>query len=113
MTSGAESSDASAPNAQTNSPSSESCDALASDALRRWREGETADTHALLLSDPGATVSIDVAESVLVLPDGTSIRFPLDSFTRHCLVEGIDQLGYLQKHLEAIRIFEETRSWTP
>ena len=70
-------------------------------------------THAWLLENPGAEVSIDVGESTLTLPDGQSVMYPIDSFARYCLLEGIDQLGYLQQHEEQISRFEETRPWTP
>jgi 3-isopropylmalate/(R)-2-methylmalate dehydratase small subunit len=49
----------------------------------------------------------------LVLPDGRAVTFPMDRFARHCLVEGIDQLGYLLQHADAIRQFEHGRRWTP
>ena len=71
------------------------------------------ETHAWLLENPGAEVVIDIAASTLTLPDGRTVNYPIDSFARHCLLEGIDQLGYLQQHDEQIRNFEETRSWTP
>jgi 3-isopropylmalate/(R)-2-methylmalate dehydratase small subunit len=71
------------------------------------------ETHAWLLENPGAEVSIDVAESTLTLPDGHCVSFPIDRFARHCLLEGIDQLGFLKQHEEQIARFEETRSWTP
>ncbi len=71
------------------------------------------ETHAWLLENPGAEVVIDVAASTLTLPDGHAVNYPIDSFARHCLLEGIDQLAYLQQHDEQIRNFEETRSWTP
>ena len=70
-------------------------------------------THAWLVENPGAEVSIDVAESTLTLPDGRAVEYPIDSFARYCLLEGIDQLGFLQQHDEEITQFEETRSWTP
>ena len=70
-------------------------------------------THAWLLENPGAEVSIDVGESTLTLPDGQSVMYPIDSFARYCLLEGIDQLGFLQQHEEQISRFEETRPWTP
>ncbi len=72
-----------------------------------------ADTLAWLLDNPGAEVEIDVPGSTLTLPDGRSIDFPIDAFARHCLVEGLDQLGFLQSQLDAIRNYEEQRSWTP
>ena len=71
------------------------------------------DTHAWLLKNPGVKVSIDVAESTLSLPDGRSVTYSIDSFARYCLLEGIDQLGFLQQHDEQIEAFEERRNWTP
>ena len=70
-------------------------------------------THRFLLANPGIELDIDVERSTLTLADGRSIEFPLDGFARHCLVEGIDQLGYLRQQLERILAFEEARPWTP
>ena len=66
-----------------------------------------------LLDNPGADVEIDVATTTLSLPDGRSVPFPLDAFARHCLLEGLDQLGYLESQLDAIEGFEEQRTWMP
>ena len=71
------------------------------------------DTHAWLIENPGAEVRIDVAKSTLTLPDGRAVKYPIDGFARYCLLEGIDQLGFLQQHDEQITQFEENRSWTP
>jgi 3-isopropylmalate/(R)-2-methylmalate dehydratase small subunit len=71
------------------------------------------ETHAWLIENPGAEVTIDVAASTLSLRDGRSVNYPIDSFARHCLLEGIDQLGFLQQHDDDIARFEDTRSWTP
>ncbi len=68
------------------------------------------DTHAWLLANPGAEVEIDVVASTLTLPDGTAVAYPIDAFARYCLVEGIDQLGFLLKNLDAIENYEEARS---
>ncbi len=72
-----------------------------------------ADTHRWLLEHPGVALDIDVEAATLSLPDGTCVKFPIDAFARYCLVEGIDQLGFLQQHARAIDSFEENRSWTP
>lgn len=69
--------------------------------------------HEWLVENPGAEIDIDVAASTLTLPDGRAIDFTMDSFARHCLVEGIDQLGFLQQHAAGIAEFEEARSWKP
>jgi len=71
------------------------------------------ETHATLLRNPGMDLTIDLKERSLTLVDGTSIEFPIDDFARYCLLEGIDQLGYLQQQLNHIEQFEESRSWTP
>lgn len=70
-------------------------------------------THAWLVENPGAEVNIDVAKSTLTLPDGRAVKYPIDNFARYCLLEGIDQLGFLQQHEKQIGQFEEARSWTP
>lgn len=70
-------------------------------------------THAWLLDNPGVELTIDVDSSTLQLPDGRTVEFPIESFARHCLLNGIDQLGYLQQHEQHIRRFEENRPWKP
>lgn len=72
-----------------------------------------AETHAWLLANPGVEVEASVIDATLRLPDGRVRRFPIDDFARHCLVEGVDQLGFLQHKESNIRAFEESRSWTP
>ncbi len=70
-------------------------------------------SHALLLDNPGSAVTVDIETSTISLPDGSTTNYPIDEFARHCLLEGVDQLGFLQKHTNDIQLFEETRSWTP
>lgn len=72
-----------------------------------------AGTHGWLLQNPGAEVQIDVAECTLTLPNGEVVGFPIDKFARYCLLEGIDQMGFLLQRLNDIAAFEERRSWTP
>ena len=66
-------------------------------------------THDWLLNHPGAEIEIDVVHSTLTLPAGHTVSYPIDAFARYCLVEGTDQLGFLQQHLEAIAAYEEAR----
>ena len=46
--------------------------------------------HARLLESPGAVVKIDLASQTLTLEDGTAVEFPIDAFSKHCLLEGVD-----------------------
>ena len=71
------------------------------------------DTHTWLLANPGAELAIDIETTSIALPNGKSVNFSMDGFARHCLLEGIDQLGFLRKQLDSIENFEEARSWKP
>lgn len=62
--------------------------------------------HRWLLDHPGVELIIDVREQFIALPDGGRIAFELEPFARHCLLEGVDQLGFLLQHGEAISAFE-------
>ena len=71
------------------------------------------DVHRWLLDNPGADVAIDVENARIELPDGRTANFPIDDFARYCLLEGIDQLGFLRQQLGKIEAFEEARPWKP
>jgi len=64
-------------------------------------------THAWLLANPRAEVSIDVETTTLDLPNGTRVRFPLEGFARYCLLNGVDELGFLLSQDSAIRAYEQ------
>ena len=71
------------------------------------------ETHEWLKDNPGADVTIDVEASSVILPDGRTVGFAMETFARYCLLEGIDQLGFLQSASTAIENFEENRNWKP
>ncbi|MDE2636030.1 MAG: 3-isopropylmalate dehydratase small subunit [Chloroflexota bacterium] len=56
--------------------------------------------------DPSTSVSVDVEAQTLTLPDGRAVRFPLDGFSKYCLLNGVDQLGYLLALDAEIQKFE-------
>ncbi len=62
-----------------------------------------------LLANPGIELDIDVASNTVTLPDGRRFVFPIDGFARTCLLEGVDQLGYLLKHTASIQTYEDAR----
>ena len=64
------------------------------------------EAHRRLLEQPGIELSIDVREQFVALPDGSCIGFELEPFAKHCLLNGIDQLGYLLQQDEAISTYE-------
>jgi 3-isopropylmalate/(R)-2-methylmalate dehydratase small subunit len=66
-------------------------------------------TSQWLLHHPGAQVDIDLESMRLTLPTGTSVAFPIEPFARHCLLNGLDELGYLRSKLSDIERFEAAR----
>jgi 3-isopropylmalate/(R)-2-methylmalate dehydratase small subunit len=60
----------------------------------------------------GETVTVDLAERTLTLADGTRAEFPIESFARHCLLNGVDQLGFLLEHDAAISSYEHAHPAT-
>ncbi len=50
---------------------------------------------SLAQEDAGTTLRVDLEAQTLTLPDGRQVSFPIDGFARHCLLNGVDQLGYL------------------
>ena len=63
-------------------------------------------TSQWLLKHPGAEVDIDLGSARLTLPTGVSLSFPIEAFARHCLLNGLDELGYLQRRLGDIDSYE-------
>jgi len=69
------------------------------------------DTQKQLISlaqeDPTSTVSIDLEAQTITLPDGRAVTFPVDPFSRYCLLNGVDQLGFLINMDAETRAYEE------
>ena len=73
------------------------------------------DVHAELFAeadDPEATVKVDLASQTLTTPGGRKVEFPIDSFSKHCLLEGVDELGYILQHEAQIAAYEARRVWS-
>jgi 3-isopropylmalate/(R)-2-methylmalate dehydratase small subunit len=68
-----------------------------------------APTSQWLLQHPGAELDIDLTALRLTLPTGASISFAVEPFARHCLLNGLDEFGYLRSRLADIERFEAAR----
>jgi 3-isopropylmalate/(R)-2-methylmalate dehydratase small subunit len=68
------------------------------------------ETHLQLMSlieeEPDTEITIDLEKQTVQLPDGRKVEFPIDSFSKTCILQGIDQLGYLQSHASSIESYE-------
>jgi 3-isopropylmalate/(R)-2-methylmalate dehydratase small subunit len=61
---------------------------------------------SLFEEEPSTELVVDLANQAVVLPGGQTIKFPIDPFAKHCLLNGVDQLGFLQSEEEAIVAYE-------
>ena len=62
---------------------------------------------SLAAEEPGLQLTIDLSQQTLQLPDGRQVTFPIDPFSKTCLLEGVDQLGYLLKQAPKIAAYEQ------
>ncbi|MDA0203932.1 MAG: 3-isopropylmalate dehydratase small subunit [Acidobacteria bacterium] len=60
----------------------------------------------LAQADANLQLTIDLENQQFVLPDGSSVEFPIDAFSKKCLLAGVDQLGYLQNQMTAVKGYE-------
>ncbi len=67
------------------------------------------DAKTLALLKPGTAVTIDLAEQTLSIENGPTVNFPIDAFSKTCILESLDEIGYILKHSEAIESFEAQR----
>jgi 3-isopropylmalate/(R)-2-methylmalate dehydratase small subunit len=93
--------------------STEIADIFKSNALKNGLLPITVDeaTAQWLLDHPGAEVDIDLTVARLTLPTGVATTFPIEAFARHCLLNGIDELGYLSSRMSDIEEYEAARTW--
>lgn len=71
------------------------------------------DSHQWFVDNPGVELIIDIEDLSITTNDGRTTSFSMDGFARHCLIEGVDQLGFLRQQQDAINSFERSRSWKP
>jgi 3-isopropylmalate/(R)-2-methylmalate dehydratase small subunit len=68
-------------------------------------------THreALAAAEQNLEFAIDLPNQAVTLPSGKKAVFPIDAFAKRCLIQGVDELGYLRSHLPAIEAYEAAR----
>jgi 3-isopropylmalate/(R)-2-methylmalate dehydratase small subunit len=88
--------------------STEIADIFRSNALKNGLLPVVVDeaTHAWLLAHAGAEITIDVERKAVALSEERSVTFPLEAFARYCLLNGVDELGFLVGQGDRITDFE-------
>jgi 3-isopropylmalate/(R)-2-methylmalate dehydratase small subunit len=67
------------------------------------------DLFEMLEEIPTAELSVDLESQTLSLPDGRKVTFPIDGFAKACLLNGVDELGYIAGFEKEIAAFEQSR----
>jgi 3-isopropylmalate/(R)-2-methylmalate dehydratase small subunit len=70
------------------------------------------EAHRRLIGHPFSEVAIDLQTRTVSLPGGGSVSFPLEPFARYCLMNGVDELGFLLAREPAIEAYERARART-
>ena len=66
--------------------------------------------HKWLLDHPNEEITVDLKSQEVRLPkNGGTYKFEIDAFSRHCLMEGVDEMGYLQAQDDALSAYEAKR----
>jgi 3-isopropylmalate/(R)-2-methylmalate dehydratase small subunit len=60
--------------------------------------------------DPNTALTVDLANQKLILPEGQTVDFPIDGFAKHCLLNGIDQMGFLMQQENDIASYESAHT---
>ena len=64
------------------------------------------ETHEWLMEHPATELIVDLENTEIILETGKTVSFPIDSFARYCLLNGVDQLGYILSHESEIKAYE-------
>jgi len=67
-------------------------------------------THqeCLAAGEKNLVFEVDLPNQTLRLPSGKTVTFPIDAFSKRCLVQGVDELGYLLSHAGAVAAYEKS-----
>jgi 3-isopropylmalate/(R)-2-methylmalate dehydratase small subunit len=68
-----------------------------------------AELFAMVGQDPNIEIAVDLASQSVTLPDGRRVEFAVDAFSKTCMLEGVDELGYMLKQSAAIDAYEASR----
>jgi 3-isopropylmalate/(R)-2-methylmalate dehydratase small subunit len=61
---------------------------------------------------PGYKLTVDLEKQIVMTPAGEAMKFEIDPFRKHCLINGLDEIGLTLKHADKIRAYEEKRKNT-
>jgi len=67
------------------------------------------DLFKLVEATEGYRLTVDLKQQIITRPDGVSIPFEVDEFRKHCLLNGLDDIGLTLQHADDIKAYETRR----
>lgn len=64
---------------------------------------------AAVEAEPGYQLTVDLPNQTILMPNGKSINFDIDPFKKHCLLNGLDDIGLTLQHADEISAYEQQR----
>lgn len=68
------------------------------------------DLFNLVQQNSGYRLVVDLNNQLITMPDGSTISFDVDGFRKHCLLQGLDDIGLTLQHVDAIHAYEKDRN---
>jgi len=65
---------------------------------------------AAVEANPAVEVTVDLEKQTVTLPDGSTVTFPIDEFAKYCMLQGVDELGYILQLESEIAEYERQRT---
>lgn len=72
---------------------------------------EIARLKTIVHEEPDAVFAVSLLDKKITLPDGTAFDFDISDFSRHCLINGLDEIGLTLEHEAAIAAYEQSRAY--
>ena len=72
-------------------------------------ENQIDDLFQVAQGDHAIELAVDLTAQTICMPDGTKFSFEVDAFRKHCLLEGLDEIGLTLQHADDIKAYEQRR----
>lgn len=72
-------------------------------------EGVVDELFHAVVAQPGYQLAVDLEAQTLTTADGQTIHFEIEAFRKHCLLQGLDEIGLTLQHADDIRAYEQRR----
>tara|TARA_R110002167_G_scaffold30843_1_gene101876 strand:- start:2267 stop:2911 length:645 start_codon:yes stop_codon:yes gene_type:complete len=73
-------------------------------------EAQVDELFRLVEASEGTQLAIDLERQLVICPQGDELSFEIDGFRKHCLLNGLDDIGLTLQHADAIRAYEAKRA---